>query len=506
MTMELATPSDAFVETTDVLIIGSGAAGLSAALGIVETNPDRCVTIITRAKPADSSTAWAQGGLAAVTSPEDSFASHIEDTMAAGAFHGARDRISELVHQAGEAIKRLVSHGARFDDDLHLEGGHRFRRIVHAGDSSGWEVESTLLRAAAARGIRIIPHTRAVDLLTTADGTVCGARVLHNGQVGRWLADEVVLAAGGSGALWTLTSNPDVATADGLAMALRAGAATRDIEFMQFHPTVLAVPRSGGKDVLISEAVRGEGGILIDERGERFMRSRHPQADLAPRDVVSAEIIARMRATGSEHVYLDARSIADFPQRFPTIHAMLIERGVDATVDLIPVRPGAHYHCGGIAADLDGRTSLSGLSAIGEVAGTGVQGANRLASNSLTEALVAGHRCGIRLAESRRTASTHHPVARTAVAPVGDAAAIRSVMDDYVGVVRNDTDLTTAINILTSLPKASAFNAATLDATNMAWAGLAIARAAQQRSESLGCHRRSDDVAATTTNYHYAGA
>lgn len=183
-----------------MLIIGSGAAGLSAALGIVETNPDRCVTIITRAKPADSSTAWAQGGLAAVTSPEDSFASHIEDTMAAGAFHGARDRISELVHQAGEAIKRLVSHGARFDDDLHLEGGHRFRRIVHAGDSSGWEVESTLLRAAAARGIRIIPHTRAVDLLTTADGTVCGARVLHNGQVGRWLADEVVLAAGGSGA------------------------------------------------------------------------------------------------------------------------------------------------------------------------------------------------------------------------------------------------------------------------------------------------------------------
>ena len=229
MTTELITPAESFAERTDVLIIGSGAAGLTAALTIVETDPTRSVTVITRGEPADSSTAWAQGGLAAVISPEDSFDLHIEDTMAAGGFHGDRARVTELVQQAKEAIDRLVSHGAQFADDLHLEGGHSLRRIVHAGDQSGWEVEKTLLRAARDRGINIISHARAIDLLTTADGTVCGVRGFHNGQVGRWLADDVVLAAGGVGALWTLTSNPAVATADGLAMALRAGAATRDI-------------------------------------------------------------------------------------------------------------------------------------------------------------------------------------------------------------------------------------------------------------------------------------
>src|SRR5699024_7557454 len=220
MTTELITPAESFAERTDVLIIGSGAAGLTAALTIAEADPTRSVTVITRGEPADSSTAWAQGGLAAVISPEDSFDLHIEDTMAAGGFHGDRARVIELVQQAKEAIDRLVSHGAQFADDLHLEGGHSLRRIVHAGDQSG-----------------------------------CGVRGFHNGQVGRWLADDVVLAAGGVGALWTLTSNPAVATADGLAMALRAGAATRDIEFVQFHPTVLDLPRTGGRDVLISEAV-----------------------------------------------------------------------------------------------------------------------------------------------------------------------------------------------------------------------------------------------------------
>ena len=505
MTAELITPHEAFTETTGVLIIGSGAAGLSAALALREADPDRPITIITRADPADSSTAWAQGGLAAVTSPEDSFDSHIEDTLAAGAFHGDSDRVSELVHQAGESISRLESYGAHFDAGLHLEGGHSLRRIIHAGDHSGWEVEKTLLNAAAESGIRIMSHTRAIDLLTTADGAVCGARVLRNGQVGSLLADDVVLAAGGSGALWTLTSNPAVATADGLAMAIRAGAETRDIEFMQFHPTVLAVPRTGGRDVLISEAVRGEGAVLTDAHGTHFMLHRHPQAELAPRDVVSAEIFAHLEETNTDHVFLDARSIEDFPTRFPTIHAELLKRGIDATVDPIPVRPGAHYHCGGIAADLDGRTSLAGLSAIGEVAGTGVQGANRLASNSLTEALVAGHRCGIRLATPKRATTRQTPIARRHIAPIDGAASIRAAMDEFIGVSRNDAGLSIAIEILSSLPQASELNDASLDSTNMAWAGLAIASAARERTQSLGCHRRSDDAPIAATKYHHAG-
>ncbi|AQS74582.1 L-aspartate oxidase [Corynebacterium ammoniagenes] len=506
MTTELITPAESFAERTDVLIIGSGAAGLTAALTIAEADPTRSVTIITRGEPADSSTAWAQGGLAAVIAPEDSFDLHIEDTLAAGAFHGDRDRVTELVHAAKDSIDRLISHGVQFADDLHLEGGHSLRRIVHAGDQSGWEVEKTLLRAAYDRGIHIVSHTRAVDLLTSADGAVCGARVLHKGQVGSLLADEVVLAAGGSGALWTLTSNPAVATADGLAMALRAGAATRDTEFMQFHPTVLAVPRTGGRDVLISEAVRGEGAVLTDAHGTRFMLHRHPQAELAPRDVVSAEIFSHLVDTNTEHVFLDARSIQDFPTRFPTIHAELLKRGIDATVEPIPVRPGAHYHCGGIAADLDGQTSLAGLSAIGEVAGTGVQGANRLASNSLTEALVTGHRCGIRLATAKRVMTRQTPIARRHIAPVDGAATIRHVMDEFVGVSRNDAGLHAAIDILSSLSTATELNDASLDSTNMAWAGLAIARAARERTHSLGCHRRSDDIAADTKIYHYAGA
>lgn len=506
MTTELITPAESFAERTDVLIIGSGAAGLTAALTIVEADPTRSVTVITRGEPADSSTAWAQGGLAAVISPEDSFDLHIEDTMVAGAWHGDHDRVTELVHAAKDSIDRLISHGAQFADDLHLEGGHSLRRIVHAGDESGWEVEKTLLRAAYDRGIHIVSHTRAIDLLTSADGAVCGARVLHNGKVGSWLADDVVLAAGGIGALWTLTSNPAVATADGLAMALRAGADARDVEFVQFHPTVLDLPRAGDRDVLISEAVRGEGAVLIDAQGTRFMKALHPLAELAPRDVVSAEIINHLQETDTEQVFLDARAITDFPQRFPTIHAELLARGIDATVDPIPVRPGAHYHCGGVAADLDGRTSLKGLSAIGEVAGTGVQGANRLASNSLTEALVAGHRCGIRLAISKRAGKAQTPIARTRVTPVDGTATIRSAMDAYVGVSRNDAGLSAAIDILAALPQAADLNETILDSTNMASVGLAIAQAARERTDSLGCHRRSDNAAATTENYHFAGA
>ncbi len=501
---QLITPPASFTERTGVLIVGSGAAGLSVALALVDADPSRPVTVLTRGSASDGATDWAQGGLAAVTDPADSVDSHVADTLAAGCRHGDPDRIRTMVAQSPLAIERLVAHGADFDGDLHLEGGHSHRRIVHAADHSGHTVQEALLGAAARAGVEVVTGTRAVDLLTDADGAVCGARVLREGRVGLIHAEEVVLASGGVGAMWSLTSNPACATADGLAMALRAGAEVRDVEFVQFHPTVLAVPRAGGKDVLISEAVRGEGAVLIDDDGERIMAGRHPLADLAPRDVVAAEIFAHLERTGAAHAYLDARHIPDFVERFPTINAMLLERGIDATLEPVPVRPGAHYHCGGVAADLDGRTSVPGLSAVGEVAGTGVQGANRLASNSLTEALVAGHRCGLRLAGTRATPGRPHD--RTPVAPVSGAARIRATMDAHVGVSRTDVGLAEALTALAALPSAEHLDGDSLDATNMALAGRAIAQAARDRTRSLGCHRRSDDALLTLPTTNRIGA
>ena len=500
---ELITPPARFTERTGVLIVGSGAAGLSAALALVDADPSRQVTVLARTDPSDGATDWAQGGLAAVTDPQDCLESHAADTLAAGAGHGDPDRIRTLVEESPAAVERLVAYGADFDGDLHLEGGHSHRRIVHAADHSGNTVQQALLGAAARIGVEVLSGTRAVDLLTDAGGAVCGARVLREGRIGLILADEVVLASGGIGAMWSLTSNPRVATADGLAMALRAGAEVRDVEFVQFHPTVLAVPRTGGKDVLVSEAVRGEGAVLIDDEGTRLLAGHHPLADLAPRDVVAAEIFTHLQRTGAEHAYLDARGVADFEKRFPTITAMLLERGIDAALEPIPVRPGAHYHCGGVAADLDGRTSVPGLSAVGEVAGTGVQGANRLASNSLTEALVAGHRCGLRLAGQR--AVRGEVLARTPATPVGGGATIRATMDRHVGVVRTDAGLTEAIAALDALPAATEFTGDSLDATNMAVAGRAIALAARARRNSLGCHRRTDDALLDLPTYNHIG-
>ncbi|RSZ64245.1 L-aspartate oxidase [Corynebacterium hylobatis] len=513
-TGQLDTPAPTWRRETGVVIIGSGAAGLTAAVHLADA--DIPAVLLTRATdPAESATDWAQGGLAAVWDSTDSTDSHIADTLTAGAGLCDPAAVRTLVESAPEVIRRLVDLGADFDRagenqddyDLHLEGGHSARRILHSrGDGSGREVERTLLHALRRRldqpgcSVRLRTGLRAVDILTDRHGAVCGVRVRDGaGAIGDLLAGTVVLATGGAGQAWTLTSNPAVATGDGLAMAWRAGAAVRDIEFTQFHPTILhrraGQPRSGGRDVLISEAVRGEGAVLLDHGGHRVMAGVHPLADLAPRDVVSAAMHAHMAVTGEECLLLDARNFgpAAWAEKFPGILRMLRERGVDPVTEPVPVRPGAHYLCGGVAADMMGRTTVPGLFAIGEVAATGAQGANRLASNSVPEALVMGDRLGRWLRGLPRE-TPGQPVVRPSVplTEPGSRARINELMDTHVGVLREAARLDTAIAELDALPGTGVLDDAALDTTAIHTTALLVAHAARERTESRGAHRRAD--------------
>lgn len=500
---ELRRPAAAWQRRTGVVIVGSGAAGLSAALHLAYAGVP--AVLLTRAEITDSATDWAQGGLAAAWSPQDSVEAHVADTLAAGAGLNRPDAVRELVEQAPAAISRLIALGAGFDTDehgdydLHLEGGHHARRILHAGgDASGHEVVVTLADALMASvrkssSVRVVTGQRAVDVLTDRRGRACGVRVQEpDGTIGEWRAPAVVLASGGIGQAWPLTTNPAVATGDGVAMALRAGAELRDMEFVQFHPTILAVPnpsrRPGDRGVLVSEAVRGEGATLIDHEGVRIMEGVHPLGDLAPRDVVSAAIEAHLTRTGEPHVFLDATGFGErtWAKSFPTILRLCRERGVDPVNEPIPVHPAAHYLCGGVAADLDGVTSVPALYAVGEVAATGVQGANRLASNSVTEALVAGDRVGA-LLSAAELPRVGEPVTRTGVPARGEVAMIRRVMHDAVGVVRTEGGLRDALRTLGGLPLTG-----DLDAANLHAVATAVATAALGRTESRGCHRRAD--------------
>ncbi|RNE49058.1 L-aspartate oxidase [Corynebacterium alimapuense] len=514
MTSMLATAEPSWRRETSVIIIGSGAAGLAAAVRLADAQVP--AVVLTRAtEPGESATDWAQGGLAAVFDAEDSANSHVVDTLIAGAGLCEPAAVRTLVDAAPQVIGRLIELGADFDRtidgvgfDLHLEGGHSARRILHArGDGSGHEVEKTLVDTLRSRldrsgcSVRLRTGLRAIDVLTDVHGHAAGIRVRDSaGHIGELLAPSVVLATGGAGQAWTLTSNPSVATGDGLAMAWRAGAVLRDLEFVQFHPTVLHVPRSGGRDVLVSEAVRGEGAILIDHAGEPVMAGVHPLADLAPRDVVASTMYARMLASGEDCLLLDARHFGQqmWETKFPGILQLLRERGVDPVVDPIPVRPGAHYFCGGVAADMDGVTGVPGLYAIGEVASTGVQGANRLASNSMPEALVMGDRLGGKLANFGPGPSPV-PITRPTSPIIASSARaqINEIMDVKVGVLRDAGRLGEAINELAELPVVSeadpgACDEDCLDATALATVGSLIARAALERTESRGAHRRAD--------------
>lgn len=517
----LATPEVTWTRDVDVVVLGSGAAGLAAALA---ARPVRNVLLITKDSLDAGSTAWAQGGLAAVLDPTDTFAEHVHDTLEAGAGLCDESAVTSLVREAPTAINYLVKLGAAFDpgsDGAHAltrEGGHSRSRIVHSGgDQSGAEIQRTLDENAINAGVDVLEHAFALDLEFGASGSgarrsVAGVRVaLLNvdgtvKSIGLITARAVVVATGGYGQVFASTSNPAAVTGDGHALALRAGLRLRDLEFVQFHPTVLwHDARSTQQQMLISEAVRGEGAILYDAAGMRIMKGVHPQEDLAPRDVVAAAISARMAEAAAgvdDHVYLDATLIGTrFTERFPFITKACNAVGIDPLTQRIPVAPAAHYSCGGISSNLDGTTEVEGLFAVGEVAYTGVHGANRLASNSLTESLVVGTRVGRNLAW--KLPERVEPLLRSSGLSsrgglLDDSlrAAVRTTMSRHVGVLRSPEGLQHAIDDLdvvaekidTRVP-ATRRN---FEATNILTVATAVAMSALTRTESRGCHRRTD--------------
>ena len=503
----------------DVIVIGSGAAGLAAALA---ARPVRQVLIVTKDVLSAGSTAWAQGGLAGVLDPTDSLEEHVADTLAAGAGFCDEQVVRRLVEEAPTAIRYLMQLGAAFDPGadgnvaLTREGGHSRNRIVHSGgDRSGAEVQRTLDESAVAAGVEVMEWSFALDLLlgTNADGErqAAGVRIgvtSPDGElesVGDVTARAVVLASGGYGQIFASTSNPPAVTGDGLALAMRAGLSVTDVEFVQFHPTVMwRGPDARGQQALVSEAVRGEGAILYDAAGERVMAGVHPQEDLAPRDVVAAAISARMaedRGGVNDHVYLDATHMGErFYERFPTITAACRDAGIDPATQRIPVAPAAHYACGGLPARLDGATALAGLFAVGEVSATGVHGANRLASNSLTESVVAGTNLGRDLewelperVEPKMVVGDDEPAGLLHPDRRRD---VRTTMSLDVGVLRDAPTLEAAV---AGLEEIASFTGGEVvpsreawEATNVLTVATAMTAAARAREESRGCHRRTD--------------
>jgi L-aspartate oxidase len=506
----------------DVLVIGSGVAGLTAALDAAELGVR--VLVVTRGDVADGNTGWAQGGLAAVTErhpvPGDDVSLHAQDTLVAGAGLCDRAVVETILGEAGAAVGALAARGAVFDVDVHggwlrtREGGHSAARVIRAGgDATGAEVSRALVAQAAIAGLVVLEGHRAMALHTDAAGRVAGTRLID--RVGGTLdlaARTVVLATGGSGRLFARTTNPDAATGDGLCLALRAGAVLADVEFVQFHPTALWLPgRPGGQVPLVTEAVRGEGGILRDDAGSRVMDGVHPARDLAPRDVVAAAIFRHLSRTGAEHVWLDATAIRGFAERFPTVAQACTAIGVDPATDPIPVVPAAHYHCGGVVTDLDGWTGVEGLYAVGEVARTGLHGANRLASNSLVEGLVMGRR----VASAVLRDLSGLPAPRPLVPDVGTGAVqrrsgglsaqagtgltgqtaerVRSAMTQHLGMARETGGLALAEQeLVEASAQARQAGPADADAAMLALAARAVVAAAAAREESRGCHRRVD--------------
>jgi L-aspartate oxidase len=467
--------------STDVVVIGTGAAGLSAALGLTAT---RSVLLVSA---GSGSTPWAQGGIAAAYGDDDPLG-HAHDTEIAGAGFCDPRNVRALVEEGPQRLAELIALGARFDRDddgslsRTLEGGHDRHRVVHAGgDASGAEVHRALHQAVQRAGVRTVTG-RAVGLLKSGSGHITGVLVEEDAGVSQIDARAVVLATGGIGNAYLASTNPSTVRGDGIALALQAGASLVDMEFVQFHPTALFTGDSTGQLPLVTEAVRGEGAVLRDLRGRRIMTDVHPRADLAPRDIVARAIESTMRRDGCEHVWLDARSIPEdtIRRRFPTVLASCRRIGVDMLHEPIPVAPAEHFLCGGIRTNRDGATDVPGLYAVGEAAGGGVHGANRLASNSLLEGLVFGRRVATALTLDLPPASGG-PTAAVTLSEDREPERIRTLLTEHAGIRRNGEGLQAAADELEKLGDGP-----------LATTARAVVAAASTREDSRGCHWRSD--------------
>jgi L-aspartate oxidase len=515
------------VKQFDFLVLGSGIAGLSFALKVA---PRGRVAIVTKKDRAESNTNYAQGGIASVTSKEDSFELHVRDTLTAGAGLCKEDVVRTIVGEGPARIQELIELGMKFSErdgpaedggkelDLGKEGGHSKRRILHAKDVTGREIERALLNAAAHQpNIRIFENHIAIDLITSrklghAGANRCfGAYVFDKkgNRVWAFIAPVTLLATGGCGKVYLYTTNPDIATGDGVAMAYRGGATIANLEFVQFHPTCLYHPQA--KSFLISEAVRGEGGVLKTLEGAEFMDAYHPMKSLAPRDIVARAIDSEMKKSGAEHVWLDItqRPARFIIERFPNIYQTCLRYGIDITKEPIPVVPAAHYQCGGVMTNVDGETDIAGLYAVGEAACTGLHGANRLASNSLLEALVCAHRA------AAKAVAAHHSLPDTSQIPLWQSSKahnpdemvvvshnwdeIRRLMWDYVGIVRTNKRLERAAKRIANLQEEIReyywnfiVTSDLLELRNIATVAELIVRCAQLRPESRGLHYNLD--------------
>ncbi|MEU8878484.1 L-aspartate oxidase [Streptomyces hydrogenans] len=514
--IRLHAPAPGWAIDADVVVVGSGVAGLTAALRC--TAAGLRTVVVTKASLDEGSTRWAQGGIAAALGDGDTPGQHLDDTLVAGAGLCDEPAVRLLVTEGPDAVRRLMATGADFDrtEDgeiaLTREGGHHRRRIAHAGgDATGAEISRALVEAIRERGVRTVENALVLDLLKDDRGRTAGVtlHVMGEGQhdgVGAVHAPAVVLATGGMGQVFSATTNPSVSTGDGVALALRAGAEVSDLEFVQFHPTVLFLGAGAeGQQPLVSEAVRGEGAHLVDADGVRFMLGQHELAELAPRDIVAKAITRRMQEQGTAHMYLDARHFGAemWEHRFPTILAACRSHGIDPVTDPIPVAPAAHYASGGVRTDLRGRTTVPGLYACGEVACTGVHGANRLASNSLLEGLVFAERIAADIAEhgphregARQEAAA--PKVLTLLAPEVRRE-IQRIMTRDAGVLRSAASLTAASDALEALRqdaeeerKAAEPGVDSWETTNLLCVARVLAAAALAREETRGCHWRED--------------
>jgi L-aspartate oxidase len=520
------------MEKTDILVIGSGIAGLTYALKMATRFPEKKVTVLTKAAADETNTKYAQGGIAVVNDLErDSFEKHIEDTLVAGDGLCNREVVEIVVKEGPERVQELIEWGANFDRESGgdykrgKEGGHSEFRILHYKDVTGKEMERALLEAITRKeNIQVIKHCFVVDIITqhhlgylvskaTPDVECYGVYVLNlrKNKIEKILSRVTLLATGGNGQVYRTTTNPSIATGDGVAMVYRAKGRIENMEFIQFHPTALYEMGVQGQAFLITEAVRGDGGILRNKSGEAFMEKYDARKDLAPRDIVARAIDSEMKRTGTEHVWLDCRhfDLQKFTEHFPNIYEKCLSIGIDVKMNMIPVAPAAHYSCGGIKTDEWGRSSIRNLYACGECASTGLHGANRLASNSLLEAMVFAHRCYLDAADKVDTINWNEKIPDWNAAGTTEPQEmilitqslkeLQLVMSDYVGIVRNNIRLQRAMRRLDllfeeteNLYQTSTVSPQLLELRNMITVGYLIVKGAGFRQESRGIHYNTD--------------